>query len=70
MLEIKKTVINLEEGDLLELERIITDEDEKEAYAFLKNRVYNAITLSQKGKLKSHLDTGINPVDTFTQSIH
>ena len=67
MLEIKKTVINLDEADLLELERIITDEDEKEAFKFLKSRIYNRIVASQKGKLRSHLDTGDNPVDSFTK---
>jgi hypothetical protein len=51
----------------LELERIITDEDEKEAFKFLKSRIYNRIVASQKGKLRSHLDTGDNPVDSFTK---
>jgi len=65
MLEIKKTAIALDEKELLELERIITDGDEKEALSFLKKAVYNKIIHSQQGRLKSHLDTGDNPVERF-----
>ena len=36
MLEIRKTAIALEEEELLELEQIIVDRDEKEALIFLK----------------------------------
>ena len=39
--------------------------DEKEALMFLKKAVYNKITNSQQGKLKSHLDTADNPVERF-----
>jgi len=65
MLEIRKTAISLDEKELLELERIITDADEKEALSFLRKAVYNKIARSQQGKLKSHLDTGDNPVERF-----
>lgn len=65
MLEIKKTALALNEGDLLELERIIIDGDEKEALRFLKKAVYDRIAHSQQGRLKSHLDTGVNPVEGF-----
>ena len=65
MLEIKRTAIALDEEDLLELERIIVDSDEKGAMRFLKKSVYDKITRSQQGKLKSHLDTGVNPVERF-----
>jgi len=65
MLEIKRTAIGLDEKELLELERIITDGDEKGALSFLKKAVYDKITRSQQGKLKSHLDTGSNPVEKF-----
>jgi hypothetical protein len=65
MLEIRKTAIALGEEELLELERIIIDHDEKEALIFLKKAVYDKITRSQQGKLKSHLDTGVNPVEGF-----
>jgi hypothetical protein len=66
MLEIKKTAIALDEQELLELERIITDGEEKEALKFLKKAVYAKIVHSQQGKLKSHLDTP-NPVEGFVQ---
>lgn len=65
MLEIKRTAIALDEEELLELERVITDRDEKGALSFLKKAVYDKITRSQQGKLKSHLDTGDNPVERF-----
>jgi len=65
MLEIKKTAIALDEKELLELERIITHGDEKEALKLLKKAVYNKIIHSQQGRLKSHLDTGDNPVERF-----
>ena len=65
MLEIKKAAVALNEGDLLELERIITDGEEKEALRFLKKAVYDRIAHSQQGRLKSHLDTGVNPVEGF-----
>ena len=65
MLEIRKSVVTLDEKELLELERIITDLDEEEALTFLKKSVYAKIAHSQQGKLKSHLDTGENPVERF-----
>ena len=69
MLEIKKTAIALDEKELLRLERIITDRDEKEALRFLKRSVYDKITRSQQGRLKSHLDTGGNSVERFIKEI-
>ena len=65
MLEIKKTAISLDEKDLMELERIITDSDEKEALRFLKKSVYDRILHAQTGRLKSHLDTGGDAVADF-----
>ncbi|MBL7166585.1 MAG: hypothetical protein ISS55_08880 [Dehalococcoidales bacterium] len=62
MLEIKRTAISFDERALLELERIVTDDDEKEAFRFLKKRVYDTIAHAQQGRLKSHLDT-TNPVE-------
>ena len=64
MLEIRKTVVSFDEQDLMELERIITDADEKEALRFLKKSIYDRILYSQHGKLKSHLDAA-NPVEGF-----
>jgi len=66
MLEIRKTAVSLDERDLMELERIITDADEKEALKFLKKSVYDKIVRSQQGRLKSHLDAA-NPVEGFIQ---
>ncbi len=65
MLEIRKAAIALDEEELLELERVITDRDEKRAISFLKKAVYDKISRSQQGKLKSHLDTGGDPVERF-----
>ncbi len=65
MLEIRRAAIALDEEELLELERVITDRNEKEALSFLKKAVYDKISHSQQGKLKSHLDTGGNPVERF-----
>jgi hypothetical protein len=67
MLEIRKTAVSLDERDLMNLERIITDSDEKEAFLFLKKCVYDRILHSQQGRLKSHLDAA-NPVEGVKQS--
>ncbi len=66
MLEIRKTAISFDEGDLMELERIVTDGDEKEALRFIKKFIYDRILYSQQGRLKSHLDAA-NPVEGFIQ---
>ena len=66
MLEIRKTAVSFDEGDLMELERIVTDSDEKEALRFVKKAVYDRILHSQQGRLKSHLDAA-NPVEGFIQ---
>jgi hypothetical protein len=66
MLEIRKTAVSFDEGDLMELERIITDSDEKEALRFLRKSVYDRILHAQQGRLKSHLDAA-NPVEGFIQ---
>ncbi len=65
MLEMKKTAVSFDERALMELERIITDSDEKEALRFLKKSIYDRILSSQQGRLKSHLDTGNNPTENF-----
>jgi hypothetical protein len=66
MLEIKNAVISFEANDLMEMERIVTDNDGKEALMFLKKSVYDRISQAQQGKLKSHLDVD-NPVEGFIQ---
>jgi len=66
VLEIRKAAVSLDERDVIELERIITDTDEKEALKFLKKFVYDRIAHAQQGRLKSHLDAA-NPVEGFIQ---
>jgi hypothetical protein len=61
VLEIKKTVLSIEENELIELERIMLDSDKEEALRFLKKSVYEKILHFQQGKLKSHLDGENNP---------
>lgn len=68
MLEIRKTAVSLDEQDIIELERIVTDGDEKEALKFIKRSLYERILHSQHGKLKSHLDAA-NSVEGFIQRI-
>ena len=68
MLEIKKSAISFDEQDIMELERIVTDSDEKEALRFIKNAVYNRILHSQQGRLKSHLDTGGDTTRNFSNN--
>ena len=66
MLEIRKSAVSFDEMDLMELERIVTDGDEKEALLFVRKAVYDRILHAQQGRLKSHLD-GTNPVEGFIQ---
>lgn len=67
MLEIRKTVVSYDEKDLMELERIITDGNEKDALMFLKMSVYDRVSRIHQGKLKSHLD-GTNSVEKFIKN--
>jgi hypothetical protein len=69
MLEVRKTAIAFDANELLELERIVTDRDEKEALKFLKSIVYDKISQHQQGRLKSHLDTVDNTIEKFRQDI-
>jgi hypothetical protein len=66
MLEIRNAVVPFEANELMELERIVTDNDERGALHFLKKCVYDRISHSQHGKLKSHVDTS-KPVELFVQ---
>jgi len=52
----------------MELQRIIIDDDEKEALRFIIKTIYERILHSQQGRLKSHLDAA-NPVESFIQKI-
>ena len=67
MLEIRKAVVSFDESDLMELERIVIDGDEKEALSFVKKTVHDRILRAQQGRLKSHLD-GVNPVEGFVKN--
>ena len=67
MLEIRKTALSFDEKDLIELERIVMDNDEKEALKFVKKSIYDRILHSQQGRLKSHLDA-TNPVEAFKKN--
>jgi len=67
MLEIRRTAVSFNEEDLMELERIVTDSDEKEALRFIKKSIYDRIIHTQQGRLKSHLDS-TNPVEGFKRS--
>ena len=62
----KKSAVSFDESDLMELERIITDGDEKEALRFVKKSIYDRILHAQQGRLKSRLDAA-NPVEGFIQ---
>ena len=66
MLEIRKTAVSFDKRDLMELESIVTDADEKEVLRFVKKAIYDRILPSQQGRLKSHLDAA-NPVEGSTQ---
>jgi hypothetical protein len=66
MLEARKTAVSFDEQDIMELQRIVIDSDEKEALKFVKKAIYERILHSQQGKLKSHLDAA-NPVEGFIQ---
>ncbi len=68
MLEIRRTAVAFDERDLLELERIIVDSDGKGAMRFLKKYIYERILHSQQGRLKSHLETGGDPVEKFKKT--
>jgi hypothetical protein len=65
MLEITKKAIALEPQDLMELERIIIDEDHEGAFLFLKKNIYRKLVSSQDNRLKSHLDGCHDPASTF-----
>jgi hypothetical protein len=65
MLEITRKAIALEPQEVIELERIIIDEDYESAYRFLKRNIYRKLISSQENRLKSHLDGCHDPASTF-----
>jgi len=68
MLEIRKTAIYLDARSLMELERIIMGDNEKEALRFVKKPIYERIVHAQQGRLKSHLEVA-NPAKGFKKPI-
>jgi hypothetical protein len=65
MLEITRKTVTLEPQEVMEIERIVTDEDQEEAFMFLKKKVYQRLITSQENRLKSHLDGCQDPASTF-----
>jgi hypothetical protein len=65
MLEITRKTLTLEPQEVMEIERIITDEDQEEAFIFLKKKIYQKLITSQENRLKSHLDGCNDPASTF-----
>jgi hypothetical protein len=65
MLQISRKVLSLEPQEIMELERIITDDDRDEALRFLKRSVYKRLLTSQEDRLKSHLDGDHDPAGSF-----
>jgi hypothetical protein len=68
MLSITHKVLDLAPEEVLELERILTDEDREGAYAFLKKSVYRKLLGSQENRLKSHLDGERDPAGAFQKT--
>ncbi len=66
MLKITKKSLALEPEEVMELERIVTDEDRDEAFRFLKKSVYKKLLTSQESRLKSHLDGDKDPAGSFS----
>jgi hypothetical protein len=65
MLEIKKSAVSFNEEEVMELERIVMDEDREGAYLFLKKNIYRKLETSREGKLKSHLNGDQDPASSF-----
>ena len=47
MIQIRKSVISLEEREVMELQQIILDEERTQAFDFLKYSIFNQIVRSQ-----------------------
>ncbi len=54
MLKIKKAAVLLGEADIMELERIIIDQDKDDAFVFLKKSIYDKVAHSQQGECNCH----------------
>ena len=69
MLEITRKTLALEPEEVMELERIITDEDREEAFRFLKRSIYRKLINTQENRLKSHLDGDKDPSGSFKKKM-
>lgn len=58
MLQIRKAAVTLDEQEVIDLERIIADRDEKGALRFLRHSIYNKLIHAQRGKLQPELSQG------------
>ncbi|HUT52306.1 MAG TPA: hypothetical protein VM658_02845 [bacterium] len=65
MLTITRKALALEPEEVMELERIITDDDREEALRFLKKNIYKKLLTSQEDRLKFHLDGDGDPARSF-----
>ena len=65
MLEITRKSLSLEPAEVMELERIMTDQDREGAFHFLRQSVYRKLLVSQESRLKSHLDGERDPAGAF-----
>lgn len=65
MLEITRKTLTLEPQEVMEIERIVTDEDQEDALIFLKKKIYQRLITSQENRLKSHLDGDQRPGSAF-----
>jgi hypothetical protein len=66
MLEITKKALTLEPQEVMELERIIIDDDREGDFQFLKKNIYQRFVSSPEDHLKSHLDGCSDPVSVFS----
>ena len=70
MLEIKRKVLTLEPEEILELERIYTDDDMEGGLEFIKKSIYKKLLSSQEAGLKSHLDVKSDPISAFQSKMN
>jgi hypothetical protein len=66
MLNIIRKTLTLEPQEVMELERIIIDDDREGAFQFLKKNIYQRFISSQEDHLKSHLDGCSDPMSSFS----
>ena len=67
MLNITRKSLTLEPEEVMELERIITDEDREAAFQFIRKVIYRRLVGSQENRLKCHLDGEADPAESFAE---